>query len=102
MRDNVIPEDVRHFILENIDSVAQLEGLLLLRASPAVGYRANEIADRLYIPVLEADKLLSQLSERGILEKNETQKYFYRPGSMELENRVEKLAGVYARYLVPV
>jgi hypothetical protein len=34
MADDLIPDDVKEFILENIDSVAQLEGLPLLRGNP--------------------------------------------------------------------
>jgi hypothetical protein len=35
MSDNALPEPVQEFILKHIDSVAQLEALLLLRRSTA-------------------------------------------------------------------
>lgn len=103
MPDSVIPGDVRGFILENIDSIAQLEGLLLLRADPQLGYKAGTIAERLYITESEADFLLSQLVERGLLIKDDkTQLYSYQPKSEELRDMIKKLSDIYSHYLLAV
>jgi hypothetical protein len=102
MPDSVIPEDVRGFISKNIDSIAQLEGLLLLRANPAIQYNVRTIAERLYISDEESEWLLHDLHENGLIAKNQSSEYFYQPQSSELLSMVEKLADIYSRYLLAV
>ena len=58
MADDLIPDDVKEFILENIDSVAQLEGLLLLRGNPEASWSVEEIARRLYIDQKQITEIL--------------------------------------------
>jgi len=65
MVDDIIPEDVKQFILERIDSIAQLEALLLLRDSPQVDWTANAVAKRLYIGEQEARVILQRLCADG-------------------------------------
>jgi hypothetical protein len=104
MPSDVIPLDIRKFILQNIDSVAQLEGLLLLRVNAEKSYNTETIAKRLYINQDEAAELLHQLMERGFLSadgKNPTL-YQYAPQNPELEPMVKQVVELYARYLVPV
>jgi DNA-binding IclR family transcriptional regulator len=103
MPDSVIPGDVREFILENIDSIAQLEGLLLLRANPSFSYSAKTIADRLYISESETHTLLARLFERGLIIQDEkSQNYSYQPKSEELRSMVDKISDTYTQYLLPV
>lgn len=105
MTDDVIPEDVRQFVLHNIDSIAQWEGLLLLRAEPSAAWGVDTIARRLYISEEEVIKLLEQLQARGFLaaEKRETTHFYrYQPKNQELDEMVCRLAELYARYLVPI
>jgi DNA-binding Lrp family transcriptional regulator len=101
MPHNVIPEDVRLFIFENIDSIAQLEGLLLFRANPDARYNAQTIAERLYISPEESAALLEQLEERGFLE-NADADYFYAPRSPDFGGMIDKLADIYSHYLLAV
>ena len=49
MVDDIIPEDIRQFLLQHIESIAQWEGLLLMRADPAVVWSAAAIAARTVI-----------------------------------------------------
>jgi hypothetical protein len=102
MVDDVIPEDVRQFILDHIESIAQLEGLLLLRSSPGVFMCAAEISERLYISGEEAAEFLESLFLQELLDVSVDQKFTYKPGSTELEQGVDKVAEIYARYLVPL
>lgn len=58
-----IPEDVAQFIIEKIDSVAQLEALLLLRDNPQQQWDIAAVAKRLYIDDEQAGKVLARLRE---------------------------------------
>jgi hypothetical protein len=49
MGEVLIPDDVRAFLLQHLDAIAQLEALLLLRADPTCAWSAETIAKRLYI-----------------------------------------------------
>jgi hypothetical protein len=49
MNCELIPHDVRQFILESIESVAYLEALLLLRSDRKGQWSCEAVANRLYI-----------------------------------------------------
>lgn len=57
--------DVRQFIDQNIESLAQLEALILLRRDSQREWDANEIGKALYIPTDLAATLLTDLGRRG-------------------------------------
>ena len=59
----LIPEDFAQFIIEKIDSVAQLEALLLLRENPQQQWDVAAVAKRLYIDDEQASKVLARLRE---------------------------------------
>lgn len=61
MTEELIPADVREFIVECINSVAQLEALLLLRGTPEREWDVPALARRLYIGEAEAQALLRDL-----------------------------------------
>ena len=67
MTDDVIPGDLRDFILRHIDSVAQLEALLLLRANPNEGWDIEQTAARLYVEQGEVAEALARLCADGLL-----------------------------------
>jgi hypothetical protein len=104
MIEQVIPEDVRQFILQNIDSIAQIEGLVLVRSTPKTEWSVDAIAQKLFIGQAEAVTLLKRLSARGFLGEtgNETGLYRYMPASQDLDKMIEKTADIYTRYLIPV
>lgn len=104
MSDEVIPQDVQQFILQNIDSIAQLEGLLLLRNDSSVEWNAAVLSHRLYISEAETSQLLAQLEARDILSSSGGKRpaYRYAPKSPDLDEMIGRLAELYARYLVPV
>jgi len=57
MADDVIPDEVKQFILNNIDSIAQLEALLLLRNNAEHDWTVDTVAKRLYISEQETCKI---------------------------------------------
>ncbi len=101
----VIPVDVGQFILDRIDSIAQLEALLLLRASPDTWWACKGVAERLYISPEECRPVLDGLCKRGLLlsrDPAEGGSYRYRPETGELREMVDRLAYYYTKHLVPV
>ena len=104
MTDDPIPDDVRAFLLRYIDSIVQLEALLLLRANAELAWSADMLAKRLYIPVQETAELLVHLCADGLLAVLDSQPllYQYHCTSNEQAHIVDQVAELYARYLIPV
>lgn len=96
-----LPEIVYHFILQSIDSVAELEGLLLARADVAVAWDAASLAGRLYIDERAAAVVLAALHRRGLL-SNDNEVFRYQPASDALRESVDALAMSYPRFLIPL
>jgi hypothetical protein len=100
MTDELVPDDVRDFIQRYVDSVAQLEALLLLRASPNEAWDAARTAKRLYTTEQEIVEVLARLCADGFLTCKEGMYRF--ECAPEQQQRVDRVASVYAGYLIPV
>lgn len=99
-----ISSEIRQFITDNIDSVAQLEALLLLRSGVGRAWPPDLVAERLYIQPRTAAELLKVLHERELvmLADANAPTYRYGPTTAERVRLVEDLAVAYARELVAV
>lgn len=104
MTGEVIPEDVERFILQNIDTIAQWEGLLLMRANPESEWDADTVSARLYIDTTEAAELLAHLCAQGFLVKKggKSPTYRFAPTHPELEPMISQVAALYRQYLIPI
>ncbi|MBI4493826.1 MAG: hypothetical protein HY690_13625 [Chloroflexi bacterium] len=104
MTDQGIPEDVKQLIIEKIDSVAELEAILLLRGNREEEWTAERVGARLYISPALAATVLRNLHGRGFFELRTSgeQLYRYAPRPSGLELAVDKLAEVYRHRLVGV
>jgi hypothetical protein len=101
MPGEVIPVEVQDFLARHIDSIAQLEALLLSRASPEAIWDPPLTAKRLYIGEQDASETLSHLAEHGLLVR-EPRGYRFASRSPELTAIVDLLAHHYARHLIAV
>ena len=61
-----LPVPVKHFIDVNLESLAQLEALLLLHKTPQQAWTPVELGKALYIPSESAAALLADLTRRGL------------------------------------
>lgn len=95
-----IPEVVQRLIADKIDSIPELEAILLLRENPAQEWTAVEAGRRLYVSTTVAEYILRGLSGRGLL-RSTADKYRYSP-EPKLSEAVDQLALTYARHLVAV
>ena len=104
MAHELIPDDVKAFLLQRIDSIAQLEALLLLRTNAALTWDAEALAKRLYITGQETAAILHHLQANGFLVVAEDSSgvYQYQPASSHLACMMDRVAELYARYLIPV
>jgi hypothetical protein len=102
--EQIIPSDILQFIQDRIDSIAQMEALLLLRESPDTWWDEARIAERLYIPVKDCRPVTTGLHRAGLFMREDTKKgrYRYRPADGDLREMVDRLAYYYAKHLVPI
>jgi hypothetical protein len=101
MPSDEIPDDLRDFIVNQIDSIAQLEALLLLKDNPEHDWTAEECARRLYIGEDEAAQVLASLAAQGFLTASETIYRFGVRSPAEAEI-AERLSNLYRQKLIPV
>jgi hypothetical protein len=88
--------DVRQYIDQHIESLAQLEALLLLRREPERTWDAADAAKALYILPEQAGTLLADLSRRGFaaaIDANAT-KYRYQAAA-DVDRVIGELAQAY-------
>jgi hypothetical protein len=104
MGEALIPDDVQAFLLQHIDSIAQLEALLLLRADSGRAWSVETIAKRLYITPQEAAAVLERLAADNFFTTppDLPGSYQYQPASGELADMVDRVAALYAQYLIPI
>jgi hypothetical protein len=104
MTEDVIPAELRRFILTSITSVPYLEAMLLLRAESEQEWTNVSLAKRLYLGENNAAELLAELQAAGViaLATVEPAAYKYQPHSEALRAMIDQVDNVYARHLVPV
>jgi hypothetical protein len=101
MMDEPVPQEVGNFILRHVDSIAQLEALLLLRANPDETWDVATLARRLYATDVEVEQVLLRLCEDGLAIVQD-EGYRYQCRTPELQNLVDRLAHTYKRHLIAV
>ena len=94
MSEADIPERVRLFIFEQIDSAEQLEVLLFLRQHAEKSWTSQAISNELRSTPASVSSRLEALS-RGFLLVKEGDAYRYQPQSEELRETIDKLNEIY-------
>ncbi len=104
MTESGIPRHVERFIAEHINSVEQLEVLLLLHDRSSEEWTAATVARELHIDPGSAGRRLADWHARGLLSVSEASDPTYRfaPRAAELQRTVRDLAGSYAERRVTV
>lgn len=96
MPDNFPPE-LKRFVEQYIESVPQLEALLLLRDNPQKGWNAADIAKALYIPEEAATSLVVDFLRRGFIrpDPHDNTLYFYRAPNEGVDRLIGELGAAY-------
>jgi hypothetical protein len=101
MTGDPIPHAVRDLIAERLDSVPELEAVLLFRENPGRTWTAEEAGTRLYVSTTVAAYVLDTLAARGFFAPT-GDAYRYQPESVELAAAVDQLADAYRKQLVAI
>lgn len=99
MADELIPLDIREFIVGHIDSIAELEALLLLVQHQTC--TVTNVAAQLYIDENQAKVILAGLCQEGLAGCTDDL-YWFNSEPPRQRDMVERLAVLYSRHLIPV
>lgn len=97
MATHDVPEDVQRFIFDHIDSVEQLDVLLLLREHPDRQWSSAQISTELRTSPLSVDLRLRLLKAQGLIDDGggAPPSYRFQPQTPALAARVSALADIY-------
>jgi hypothetical protein len=91
-----IPAHVLRFLTENIDTVPQLETLLIMAESQRRSWAVAEVATHNYISNRHAEQTLKALQRRGLVSAEESpRRYRFNPQSAAIRDVVADLARCY-------
>lgn len=95
---------VDRFILEQIDTIPHLEGLLLVWGKRPQAWSVDEMAAALYVPRELALQVLTDLVQRGLLEETPPPptRYRYKSDSAERDSLIALVSETYRRELIRV
>ena len=97
-----LPEDVRQFLNQYIESVEQLEVLLLLWRTPERGWTSDEVATAVYSHPSSVVRRLAMLLGQGLLREREPGCFQYAPRTGELHAAVTHVDHMYRERRVAV
>ena len=96
-----LPADLAAFISDTIDSVAELEALLLLQREREEPWTVRRLAERLYIDEAAAAQVVDALARKQLVAVD-GQEYRFEPGSDDDRERIARLSVLYVRMLIPI
>jgi DNA-binding MarR family transcriptional regulator len=97
-------DQVLRFVLDEIDSVPELEALLLLWQNRPAAWNVADVARRLYIVPQQAQAVLADLSRKGMLaaDPERQDSYLYASTSAERDELMARTEAVYRRQIVRI
>jgi hypothetical protein len=98
-----IPAAVLHFILKRIDSVGELETLLIMSADETRGWSAEDIANRIYAASPSAAAILRALQRQHLVTADAEGTHFrFSPASEEERQTISQTASAYRMHLIAI
>lgn len=104
MAEADIPDEVKRFLAEYIESLFQLEVLLLVEAHPQRAWTAERVDRETRIGLESLKGLLAMFEKRGLLSVSNDGElsYRYQPVTKELDHAIKLLAVTYKERRVKV
>ena len=101
---NEFPAEIEQFIAHNIESLAQLELLLHLRANRDRGWTCQELSKKLYVTPDVCSTIIADLERRGFILRDaaDSDLYWYRSGATATDQLIDQLADLYQQRRVAV
>jgi DNA-binding Lrp family transcriptional regulator len=98
------PPAVEQFIAQHIESLAQLETLLLLRRQADRGLSVAELSRQLYISPEVCAGIVADLERRGFIERipGDSEQWRYQVGNAATDSLIDQLAALYQERRVAV
>lgn len=96
--------DVYEYILEKLDSVPHLEAIILLWNSRPVGWTAEELASRLYVPTERTSEIVQDLIRQQFVQQSPgpPPRFSYLPRSEEQNEWMFRVDTAYRREIVRI
>ena len=98
------PAEIEQFIGQHIESLAQLETLLLLRREPGRSWSCADLARQLYVTTDVCTAIVTDLERRGFLLRDAANVDLirYRSAGPEADQLIDQLAELYQQRRVAV
>jgi hypothetical protein len=97
------PAELRQFIAQHVESLAQLEALLLLRQDAQQHWEPAGLSQRLYLTPDTCQAILLDLQRRGFVARApDGASYHYQPPSADADRALAELAMLYQQRRVAV
>jgi len=98
-----IPAAVLQFVLKRIESVAELETLLIMSADETRAWSVEDIATRIYVAAPSAAAILHALQQRRLIQSSDDGiRFRFSPASDEERQTVLQTANAYRTHLIPI
>jgi len=98
-----IPPAVLQFILKRIETVTELETLLIVSAAPAREWTVDDISARIHAAAPTAAAVLQALSDRRLIASDDSRsRFWFSPASEAEEQTIRQTAEIYRTQLIPV
>lgn len=94
MSESDLSGDIQQFLVGNIQSIEQLEILLLLRASPDHVWTVREVYQRVLTNETSVEQSLGKLCEHDLIQKADASTFQFK-ASPDTEKILEELARLY-------
>jgi hypothetical protein len=101
---NQLPADIELFIAQHIESLAQLEALLLAAREPGRDWGCEDMSRQLYIGPDVCATIMDDLQRRGFLERTPANpdRFRYHAKDAGIDRLMERLAALYEERRVAV
>ena len=93
---------VDRFLIENIDTVPHLEALLFLWKHAPQAASPEEMAKYLYVTVAQAQAILEDLAQRGLLSRVSGPSFFFRQDVEARNHLLQAVEETYRRELIRI
>jgi hypothetical protein len=98
------PAEIEQFIAQHIESLAELEMLLVMRREPERAWSGDDLSRELYVTPDVCAGIISELERRGFVRRDASNDklYRYQSGSAEMDRLIDQLATLYQERRVAV